>query len=352
MSSRIDAISIGAKKIGPHQPVYIIAEAGVNHNGNVDLAEKMIKIAADCGADAVKFQAFNSDLLASHGSPLADYQKKNVRTARTQRTMLRELELQAGDFVRLKAACEKAGVEFLVSPFDLESLKMLFTLGVNAVKIASSELTDTPLLAAIAARKVPALMSTGMSTLDEVKAAIKVLRSGKLKEIALFHCVSAYPAPYDQSNLRAISTLKKNFAVPVGYSDHSPGLHIGVAAVAAGAMLLEKHFTLDRKMPGPDQALSLEPSELHSFVTAVRQVEKAMGNGIKEPVAAEGNVREMARKSLVATRAIARGEKLTADMLTTKRPATGIEPAKIAKVIGRRAKCDIPADTVITWDMV
>ena len=225
---------------------------------------------------------------------------------------------------------------------------MLFDLGVSAVKVASSEMTDTPLLAELAAHKVAALVSTGMATLDEVKAAIKVLRAGKLRDIALFHCVSAYPAPYDQSNLRAIATLADYFRVPVGYSDHSPGIHIGTAAVAAGAMLLEKHFTLDRKLPGPDQALSLEPSELHSFVTAVRQVERALGNGQKAPQEAELNVREMARKSLVATRAIARGEKFTPDMLTTKRPATGIEPGMITKVLGRRAKCDIPADTVIT----
>lgn len=332
--------------------MYVIAEAGVNHNGDIGMAEKMIKVAKDAGADAIKFQAFKSELLASPGAPLAEYQKRNLRASRTQRTMLKDLELSAADFARLKGACDAAGIEFLASPFDLDSLKMLFDLGVKAVKVASSEMADTPMMEAIAARRVPALVSTGGATLREVKVALKVLHAGKLTDIALFHCTSSYPAPYDESNLRAIATMRDYFGLPVGYSDHSVGLHIAVAAVGIGALLLEKHFTLDRKLPGPDQALSLEPSELHSYVTAVRQAEKALGSGVKEPQASELAVRQAAWKSVVTTRAVKKGEKFTAEMLTTKRPATGIEPQYLRKVIGRRAKCDIAADAVLTWEMV
>lgn len=354
MLTRVKTISIGERKIGPGHGVYVIAEAGVNHNGDVAMAEEMIKVAAHCGADAIKFQAFRTDSLASRAAPLADYQKKSARAggARTQRTMLKELELQPADFLRLKSACEKARIEFLVTPFDLESLKMLFEMNVRAIKIASPEITDVPLLEAVAARKVPALLSTGASNLAEVKEALAILRAGKLVDIALLHCVSSYPAPYEQSNLRAIAAMRDYFGLPVGFSDHSPGIHIGVAAVAAGALLVEKHFTLDRKLPGPDQPLSLEPSELHSFVTAIRQVDKALGSGVKEPQSCETNVREAARKSLVAVAAIKKGEKVAAGMLTTKRPATGIEPKFFRKVVGRRAKCDIAPDTVLTWDMV
>jgi len=352
MVLRVKTISIGEKKIGPGQPVYIIAEAGVNHNGDISLAEKMIKVAAECGADAIKFQAYRSELLATPGAPLAEYQKKTVKSSRTQRTMLKSFELAPDDFARLKKACDSSGIEFLASPFDLESLKVLFALGVKAVKVASPEMTDTPLLEAIAAKRVPALVSTGASTLAEVKLALATLRARKLTDIALFHCVSSYPAPYEESNLRAIATMRDYFRLPVGYSDHSPGLHIAIAAIGVGALLLEKHFTVDRGLPGPDQALSLMPSELHSFVTAVRQAERAMGNGVKEPQECEVNVRQSARKSLVTTRTVKRKEKFKADMITTKRPATGIEPRYAKKVIGRRAKCDIAADTILTWDMV
>ena len=352
MSSRVKTITVGGRKIGPGQAVYIIAEAGVNHNGDILLAEKMIKVAADAGADAIKFQAFRSELLASPGAPLAEYQRKNIHASRTQRTMLKDLELTAKDFGILKKACEAEGIEFLASPFDLESLKMLNDLGVKAIKIASSEMTDTPLMEAVAAGKTPALVSTGAADLKEVEEALAVLRSGKLSDIALFHCTSAYPAPYEETNLKAIVTMLDAFKIPVGYSDHTPGIHVGIAAVGVGAMMLEKHFTLDRKMPGPDQALSLEPSEMHSFVTAVRQAEKALGTGVKETQESEIAVRAAAWKSLVATRAIKKGEKITAEMITTKRPATGIEPRFGKKVIGRRAKCDIAADSVLTWDMV
>lgn len=352
MSSKTRTIRVGDRGIGPGLPVYVIAEAGVNHNGELSLAETMVKVAADSGADAVKFQAFTSDALASRGAPLAEYQKKSVRGARSQRKMLEKLELKKSDFEALMAACDKAEIEFLASPFDLESLEMLLDLGVSAVKVASPELTDTPLLERIAKKKASALVSTGAATMAEIRTAMSVLRSGRLRNIALFHCVSSYPAPYEQSNLRVIKTLENAFGVPVGYSDHSPGIHIGVAAVAAGALLLEKHFTLDRKLPGPDQALSLEPSELHSFVSAVRQVELALGSADKSPQEAEVNVRESARKSIVTTRAVKKGEKFKPDMLTTKRPASGIEPAAMKKVCRRRAKCNIPADTVLTWDMV
>lgn len=350
--AKVRTITVGEKKIGPSRPVYVIAEAGVNHNGEVTFAEMMVKVAADAGADAVKFQAFKSDLLASRGTPLAGYQRKRVRTARTQRTMLRELELAPGDFERLQRTCDSRGIEFLASPFDLESLQMLFDLGVKAVKVGSQELTDTPLLEKIARKRVPALVSTGAATLQEVKTGLATLQSGKLKNIALFHCVSAYPARYEDSNLRAIAALTERFALPVGFSDHSPGFHVATAAVAAGALLLEKHFTLDRSLPGPDQALSLDPSELHSFVTAVRQVEKALGDGVKQPRESELDVRRFSRKSVVSKQAVKKGDKITEDMLTTKRPGTGIEPRYIHKVAGRRARCDIRADTVLTWDMV
>ncbi len=345
-------ISIAQRKIGPGRPVYIIAEAGVNHNGDVSLAGRMISVARDAGADAVKFQAFNSQLIASRGAPLAPYQKRGVRSKRTQRTMLKGLELSRSDFEQLRKVCQESEIDFLASPFDMESLSLLLELGVPAIKIGSQELTDLPLLEGIARARVPALLSTGAATLGEIKEALGSLQSHKLRDIGLLHCVSAYPAPYEHSNLRAIATLESRFALPVGFSDHSPGLHIGASAVAAGALLLEKHFTLDRSLSGPDQALSLEPSELHSFVTMVRQVEAALGDGIKKPQPSEIEVRDAARKSLVTTRAVSKGERFTADMLTSKRPGTGLPPREMRRVIGRRARCDVPADTVLTPDMI
>lgn len=352
MPERFKTVTVGKRKIGPSTPVYIIAEAGVNHNGDVKLAERMIKVAAESGADAVKFQAYRTDSLVSRGTPLAAYQKKALRAKRTQATMLRELELAPSALEKLKKSCEAAGIEFLASPFDLESLEFLLKLGVNAVKIASGQLTDTPLLERVAAGSAAALLSTGAATMREVKTAVGVLTSHKLRNVALFHCVSAYPAAYEDVNLRAIATLREAFSLPVGFSDHSVGIHMGSAAVAAGALLLEKHFTLDRKLPGPDQRLSLEPGELHSFVTAARQVEQALGDGVKRPVEAESDVIKFSRKSLVLTRAVKKGERLEAGIVTTKRPGTGIEPRYAGKVAGRRAKCDIPADTILTWDMV
>ena len=350
--TKVRTIKVGERKIGPGQPVYIIAEAGVNHNGEVSLATEMVKVARDSGADAVKFQAFNSELIASRAAPLAAYQKQSVPRARTQRTMLKKLELSHADFEKLKKACDKCKIDFLVSPFDLESLNLLLELSLRAIKVASQELTDLPLLEGIASAGVPALLSTGAATIAEIREALGTLRSKGLRDIALFHCVSAYPAPYEHSNLRAVATLEAKFGLPVGYSDHSPGLHLGTAAVAAGALLLEKHFTLDRGLPGPDQGLSLEPPELHSFVTAVRQVEMALGDGVKKPQPSELEVRSGMRKSLVSAQAIKKGVKITAQMLTTKRPGTGLSPHNAGRVIGKRAKCDIPADTVLTAEMV
>lgn len=325
--------------------VLVIAEAGVNHNGSIELAKRLVDAAADAGADIVKFQTFKADTIVSKTAQKADYQKRTTGTAETQYEMLKRLELSAADHEVLIDRCREKGIGFLSTPFDLDSIRYLHSLGLPFAKIPSGEITNLPYLRAVNAQGGKVILSTGMSTLDEVAAALKALKDC---EVSLLHCTTEYPCPPNEVNLRAMLTLKERFGLPVGYSDHTQGIEIPIAAVAMGATIIEKHFTLARNMEGPDHKASLEPDELKAMVAAIRKVEVAFGNGDKAPMPSERKNMPIARKSIVAARDIRRGEALTADNLAVKRPGTGISPMEIDRVIGRHAATDIAADGVLT----
>lgn len=315
--------------------VYIIAEAGVNHNGSLELAKQLVRAAAEADADAVKFQTFKADTLVSRDAPKADYQKQTTDAAESQYQMLKKLELSEGAHRELKTLCAELGIAFLSTPFDITDIPFLASLGMPFFKVPSGAITDLPYLRAINAQKKPVLLSTGMTTEDEVAAALKVLPDCK---VTLLHCTTEYPCPYGDVNLKALQTLQARFSLPVGYSDHTPGIEVSVAAVALGATVIEKHFTLDRTMEGPDHKASLEPNELKALVTSVRHITDALsGDGTKAPVEAERAIASVARKSIVAKRAIAAGEIFSADNLATMRPGTGISPMCLDEVIGRTA---------------
>jgi len=336
-----------------NRSVFIIAEAGVNHNGSLELAKKLVDAAVAAGADAVKFQTFVPEEVVSASATRAPYQKANMRgREESQLEMIRRLALSEEDFRILKDYCDRAGIVFLSTPFDCRSVDLLEALGVPLFKIPSGELTNHRFLRYVAARGKPLVVSTGMATLGEVEEAVEVLRQAGAQEITLLHCTTAYPAPYEEVNLRAMLTLKQAFGLPVGYSDHTPGIEVAVAAVALGACVVEKHFTLDRRMEGPDHRASLEPQELAAMVGAIRNVEKALGDGIKRPGAGERENMPYARRSLVAAKDIAAGEVITEEKLAVRRPGTGIPPKMFDVVVGRRARVNIAAGTVLDWDMV
>ncbi len=327
--------------------VFIIAEVGVNHNGDIDLALRLVNEAKRCGADAVKFQTFKAERLASKFAPKADYQKGRSE-GEDQVEMLRALELSFEDFSAIKRYCDDQGVEFLSTPFDEESAEFLYRIGMGRFKIASGEITNYPLLRRIASFSRPVILSTGMADLEEVRAAIDVLLGGvKRIDLILLHCTSEYPCPYEDVNLRAMLTLRREFDLPVGYSDHTPGIEVPVAAVGLGAVVIEKHFTLDRALPGPDHRASLEPDEFLRMVRAIRNVERALGDGEKRPTSEEEKVRRVARKSIVAKRRIRKGEMFSEENLTAKRPGWGISPMRWNEVLGQRAKRDFEPDEMI-----
>jgi N-acetylneuraminate synthase/N,N'-diacetyllegionaminate synthase len=331
--------------------VFIIAEAGVNHNGDIRLAEKLVRAAKAAGADAVKFQTFSADKLAAASARTVGYQRSSVGDM-TQKAMLKRLELGEKAHVRLFRLCQKEKVMFLSTPFDEESVHLLSGLGVRIFKIPSGELTNTPFLKQVARQGRPIILSTGMASLDEVAAAVRAVRSAGNTSLTLLHCVTEYPAPFDQVNLRAIQTLARRFNVSVGFSDHTPGIWMPLAAVALGAVVIEKHLTLDRSLPGPDHKASLVPAEFTEMVRAVRAVESAMGDGIKRPAQCEKKYASSVRKSVVAVRPVSKGVRITADDLGTKRPGSGIPPSCMKDLIGRRAKRQIREDQILTWSMV
>lgn len=332
-------------------PVFIIAEAGVNHNGSLKLAKKLVDVAVEAGADAVKFQTFKTDRLVIRDSPKAAYQQETTGSEGSQYQMLKQLELGRADHLELIKYCRQKNIMFLSTPFDFESADLLDEIGVPVFKVGSGDLTNLPLLEHIALKGKPMIVSTGMSGLSEVEAAVNIITGTGNKDLILLHCVSNYPADFKDVNLRAMSTLKKAFGVPVGYSDHTPGIEVSIAAVALGARVIEKHFTLDKSMEGPDHRASLDPAELKQLVQSIRNVEKALGDGIKRCQNSEQDVRKVARKSLVARRKIKAGEQLTLENVTIKRPETGIKPGKLNSLIGKaRAKKDIEFDTVIRWE--
>lgn len=326
--------------------VYIIAEAGVNHNGSFETACKLVDAAKAAGVDCIKFQTFKSENLVSHNAQKADYQK-NTTGEGSQIDMLKKLELSYNEFLSLKKYCDKAGICFLSTPFDFESIDFLNRIDMPFWKIPSGEITNYPYLAALAKTGKPVVMSTGMCTIDDIDAAIKVLLGNGAKDIRLLHCNTEYPTPFEDVNLNAMQTIKNRFGCEVGYSDHTKGIEVPIAAVAMGATIIEKHFTLDRNMEGPDHKASLEPQELCAMVSAIRNVEKALGTGIKEPSESEKKNIVIARKSIIAARDIKQGELFTEENLTVKRPGSGISPMRWNEVLGNRAKRDFVEDELI-----
>ena len=345
---------LGARRVGfdrTHMPhVFVIAEAGVNHNGSIDLALKLVDAAKAAGADAVKFQTFRAERLATRSAHKAAYQERTTAEAESQFEMLQRLELDAEAHRHIIEHCRKRKIQFLSSPFDAQSADLLEEMDLPLYKVPSGEITNAPFLEHIAKKGRPIILSTGMSTLGEVEEAVRVLKDAGAKQLTLLHCVTEYPAPYDEVNLRAMKTLKCAFGLPVGYSDHTPGIEIAIAAVAMGAEVIEKHFTLDRSLPGPDHAASLEPEELERMVTAIRHVEAALGDGIKTPAKCELPNISVARKSVVASRSLRTGHKLERADLDIKRPGNGIVPKLLPALIGRRLRTAIQKDQVISWD--
>lgn len=331
------------------QKVFIIAEAGVNHNGELALAKELADKAKQAGADAVKFQTFRTDKLVAAGTAQAAYQTVNIGKEESQAQMLRRLELSYADFRDLQAYCRKIGILFLSTAFDLESIDFLASLNLPVWKIPSGEITNLPYLEKIAALDKPMILSTGMAEMDEIKAALAVLENGR--EITVLHCTTEYPAPDNSVNLRAMLTMKEELGRPVGYSDHTEGIVVPIAAAAMGAVVLEKHFTLDKTMAGPDHKASLEPAELAEMVKAVRRVELCLGSSQKKPSAAELENRRAARKCIVAARAIVAGETFSPENITVKRAGEGISPMRWYDVLGRKAEKDFAMDERICLEI-
>lgn len=345
-------VRIGAKEVGPGRPCYVIAEAGANHDRDLDVARRLIDVAADAGADAVKFQTYSGRTLYSTKTPRFEY--LGDLGAKPPHELLDDIALPRDWQPILAAHCRDAGIEFLSSPFDRQAVDELDALDVAAFKIASFELVDLPLIGYAAGKGRPLILSTGMATLGEIEEALEAARAGGARDVCLLQCASLYPAPPEIMNLRAITTMQAAFGVPVGLSDHTLGTHVAPAAVALGANLVEKHFTLDRTRVGPDHPFALEPDELKELVARVRDVEAALGDGRKRGPS-EAEAAEMygkARRSVVAACAIPAGTPITRDMLTVKRPGFGIKPKFIDAVVGRCARVDIEADEVVTWEMV
>jgi N,N'-diacetyllegionaminate synthase len=340
----VQDILIDGKPVGPGKPCYLIAEAGVNHNGDLDRALTMVDVAAAAGADAVKFQVIHADGMVTRDAPMAAYQRRNLGgAAQTQYDMLKKLELPREAYGALQRRCRRRGVAFLATPFDAEGADLLAELEMPAFKISSGDLNNPALLAHVGAFGKPVILSTGMGTWDEVEAALGMLRHAGTAEIVLLHCVSSYPTELEDANLRAMQTLQKRFGLPVGFSDHTRGIELTPAVVASGACVIEKHFTLDHTLPGPDHAASIEPADLARLVRTCRTVERALGSGNKEPAVCELAVARVARRSLTAARSIPVGTILCPDDIVLKRPGTGLAPSMLESLVGCQAAMDIPA---------
>ena len=323
---------------------FIIAEAGVNHNGSVDLAKKLIDVAKNCGCDAVKFQTFIAKNVVSKFAKKAQYQIENTNNDESQLEMIKKLELSFTDFLELKNYCDIQKIIFMSTPFDLESIDFLASLKMTIFKIPSGEITNLPYLRKINSLKTKVILSTGMANLEEIADALKILQDC---EVSILHANTQYPTPMEDVNLNAMLTIKNKFNVEIGYSDHTQGIEIAIASVAIGAKIIEKHFTLDKKMAGPDHIASLEPEELKAMVNSIRNIEKAFGDGIKRPSKSEINNIEIARKSIVAKVKINKGEVFSEKNITTKRPALGISPMKWDEIIGSIAQKNYEEDELI-----
>jgi len=329
--------------------VFIIAEAGVNHNGSLELARKMVEVAKDVGADAIKFQTFIGEKVISRFAPKAEYQKQTTGKDESQLEMVKKLELDENAHITLMNYCKTKNIIFLSTPFDLDSIDLLNKLGLEIFKIPSGEITNLPYLRKIGKLNKKIIMSTGMAWMEEIETAINILvKSGtEKKKISILHCNTEYPTPYVDVNLRAMITLQENLKLPVGYSDHTSGIEVSIAAVAMGAVIIEKHFTLDKGMDGPDHKASLDPAELKSMVQSIRNVENALGSAIKAPSDSELKNIVIARKSIIAAKQINKGEIFTETNLTVKRPGNGISPMMWDELIGKTAKKDFKEDELI-----
>ncbi|MCI9174001.1 MAG: N-acetylneuraminate synthase [Lachnospiraceae bacterium] len=327
--------------------VFIIAEAGDNHNGDYNLALQLVDKAVEAGADCVKFQTFVTENVISKFAQKAEYQKENTGSEESQFDMVKKLELSFEQFRSIQQYCKEKGIMFLSTPFDLESIDFLEEIGIPFWKIPSGEITNLPYLEKIAGTGKDIILSTGMCTMDEIESALSVLRKNGAGQVTLLHCNTEYPTPIEDVNLHAMRRMKEVFRVPVGYSDHTAGIEIPIAAAALGASVIEKHFTLDKNMEGPDHKASLEPEELKQMVASIRNIEKAMGSGEKKPSPSEKKNISIARKSIVAKRDIKKGEKLTADNLSVKRPGDGISPMRWYEIVGTAAVKDFKEDELI-----
>ena len=331
--------------------VYIIAEAGVNHNGSLELAKKLIDVAVEAKADAVKFQTFVAQEVISEVAPKADYQKHVTAASESMLDMVRKFELDEHAHQELMRYCASKKIAFLSTPFDFPSVDLLHRLGLTTFKIPSGEITNIPYLRKIGALKKKIILSTGMADMGEIKNALEILENAGTPRtrITVLHCNTAYPTPVEDVNLKAMLVIKEKFKVEVGYSDHTPGIEVPIAAVALGASVIEKHFTLDKSLPGPDHQASLSPDELKLMVTSIRNIEKALGDGVKKPSTSELKNKAIARKSLIARKKISKDHIITSDDIAIKRPGTGIAPQDMEKVIGLKTTCDIERDSVIEW---
>lgn len=327
--------------------VTIIAEAGVNHNGDLAMAKEMARVAKECGADIVKFQTAVPELVVSRFARKAEYQKQTTDAGESQLDMIRRLHFSFEGHKELKEYCDSIGIQYLSAPFDIPSVRFLGSLNLPLIKIPSGEITNLPYLEEVGRLHTPVLLSTGMCTLGEITDALGVLDDNGCPEATILHCNTQYPTPYEDANLTAMMELFEQFGLPVGLSDHTPGWECDVAAAVLGAQVIEKHFTLDKSLPGPDQKASLDPAEFRAMVDAVRHTEAALGDGHKRVTASEAPNKAVARKSIVAAKPIPAGEVFTADNLTTKRPGDGISPMRWYEVLGRTAKRDFAEDEQI-----
>jgi N-acetylneuraminate synthase/N,N'-diacetyllegionaminate synthase len=347
-------INVGPRVIGECKPCFIIAEAGVNHNGDLKIAKKLIDIAADAGADAIKFQTFKAKNLVLQGANKAEYQINSTCSKESQYQMLKKLELTESNFKELKAYAGKNNIMFLSTPFDNESVDFLDMIGVPIFKIASGEITNLPLLSHIAKKNKPIILSTGMATLGEIEEALKTLIDNELRDIIILHCITSYPAKAEEANLNVIKTLKSCFKLPVGLSDHTLGINISLAARVLGASVIEKHFTVNKKLPGPDHGASLDPDELKALVIGIRDIESALGDGIKKPTKEEENIKKFVRKKLVAGIDISKNMIIVEEMLTITRVGTneGISPKFFNYIVGKKACQEIKTNSIINWNML
>ncbi len=330
--------------------VFIIGEAGVNHNGNIDLAKKLIDIAVEAKVDAVKFQTFKTEKIIGKFAAKADYQNENTSSRESQYEMVKKLELSFESFRELKRYCDEKNIMFISTPDDTDSVDLLAEMQVPFIKVGSTEVTNLEYLKYIAQKKLPIILSTGMSTIGEVEKALEAIYSAQNSNVILLHATTDYPTKETDVNLKAMVTMREAFKIDVGYSDHTLGNEAAVSAVALGAKVIEKHFTIDKNMEGPDHKASMEPNELKDFVNAIRKTEKLLGNGIKQPTKREKNMLKDVRRSIVAAKKLEKGTVLSKDMLEFKRPGTGLKPELIDLVIGRKLQRDLEEDELITID--